>query len=146
MDSKKLKTFELIEIGRVKNEYLEQIPDDYEENLSEIEVYKNYEDALLGIEENSHISVLCWFDRSDRDIQRVYPMADDSNPLTGVFATRAPVRPNPISYTVCELLSRERNILQVKGLDALNETPVIDIKSYKRYEIDELEFPDWAPE
>ena len=73
-------------------------------------------------------------------------MADDSNPLTGVFATRAPVRPNPISCTVCELVDRKENILRVKGLDALNETPVIDIKSYKRYEIDEPEFPDWAPE
>lgn len=135
-----------MEIGRVKNDYLEEIPDDYKENLSKIEVYERYEDALLGIEKNSHISVLCWFDRSAKDIQRVHPMADESNPLTGVFATRAPVRPNPISYTVCELVNREGNTLQVKGLDALNETPVIDIKSYKRYEIEELEFPDWVPE
>ncbi|MBS3781324.1 MAG: tRNA (N6-threonylcarbamoyladenosine(37)-N6)-methyltransferase TrmO [Candidatus Thermoplasmatota archaeon] len=146
MGSGKRRRFELVEIGRVKNDYLEEIPDDYKENLSKIEVYERYEDALLGIEKNSHISVLCWFDRSAKDIQRVHPMADESNPLTGVFATRAPVRPNPISYTVCELVNREGNTLQVKGLDALNETPVIDIKSYKRYEIEELEFPDWVPE
>ncbi|MFW5945774.1 MAG: tRNA (N6-threonylcarbamoyladenosine(37)-N6)-methyltransferase TrmO [Candidatus Natronoplasma sp.] len=146
MGSKELKKFELIEIGRVKNDFLGQIPDNHKDEISKIEIHRRYEDALLGIEENSHISVLCWFDRSDRDIQRVHPMADDSNPLTGVFATRAPVRPNPISYTVCELMDREENILRVKGLDALNETPVIDIKSYKRYEIEGLEFPDWAPE
>ncbi len=136
----------MIEIGRVRNEYSEKIPDDYKEHISEIEVYKEYEEALLGIEENSHISVMCWFDRSDRDIKRVRPMADESNPLTGVFATRAPVRPNPISYTVCKLVDRKGNILSVKGLDAFNGTPVIDIKSYKRYEIEYLEFPDWAPE
>ncbi len=146
MKSKDLGRFELIEIGKVRNEYLEEIPEDYKENISKIEVYKEYEDALLGIEENSHISIMCWFDRSDRDIRRVYPMADDSNPLTGVFATRAPVRPNPISYTVCELVKCKGNILSVKGLDAFNETPVIDIKSYKRYEIEDPKFPDWAPE
>jgi len=146
MVSRALEKFELIEIGRVKNDHLEQIPDDYREEISKVKIHKKYEDALLGIEENSHISVMCWFDRSDRDIQRVHPMADDSNPLTGVFATRAPVRPNPISYTVCELVDREGNNLWVKGLDALNETPVIDIKSYKRYEIEDPKFPNWAPE
>jgi len=146
MGSNELKRFELIEIGRVRNEYSKEIPDDYKEQISEIEVYKEYEDALLGIEKNSHISVMCWFDRSDRDIKRVHPMADDSNPLTGVFATRAPVRPNPISYTVCELVDCEGNSLQVRGLDALNGTPVIDIKSYKRYEIEDPKFPGWAPE
>ncbi len=146
MGSREPKKFELIEIGRVKNDYLEEVPNDYDEEISEIEIHRRYEDALLGIEESSHISVLCWFDRSDRNIRRVYPMADDSNPLTGVFATRAPVRPNPISYTVCELVDHEENTLRVKGLDALNETPVVDIKSYKRYEIDEPDFPDWAPE
>ncbi len=146
MGSNEPKKFELIEIGRVDNDYFEEIPDDYKEDISKIEVFKKYEEALLGIEENSHISVMCWFDRSDRDIQKVHPMADDSNPLTGVFATRAPVRPNPISYTVCELVNREGNTLHVKGLDALDRTPVIDIKSYKRYEIDDPEFPEWAPE
>lgn len=146
MGSRESKIFELIEIGKVKNDYSEEIPDDYEEDLSKIEVHKRYEDALLGIEKNSHISVMCWFDRSDREIQRVHPMGDNSNPLTGVFATRAPVRPNPIGYTVCELVNREGNTLRVKGLDALNETPVIDIKSYKRYEIEEPQFPDWLLE
>ncbi len=146
MGSREPKIFELIEIGKVKNDYSEEIPEDYEEKISKIEVHRRYEESLLGIEENSHISVMCWFNRSDRDIQRVHPMDDGSNPMTGVFATRAPVRPNPIGYTVCELVDREGNILQVKGLDALNETPVIDIKSYKRYEIENPEFPDWAPE
>ncbi|MEF8831900.1 MAG: tRNA (N6-threonylcarbamoyladenosine(37)-N6)-methyltransferase TrmO [Candidatus Thermoplasmatota archaeon] len=146
MGSREPKPFELIEIGRVKNDYSEEIPEDYQENTSKVKIHRKYEDALLGIEENSHISVMCWFDRSDRDIKRVHPMADDSNPLTGVFATRAPVRPNPISYTVCELMDREENTLRVKGLDALNGTPVIDIKSYKRYEIEEPKYPDWAPE
>lgn len=134
------------EIGTVHNDYDDEVPDDYKVRVSKVEVKKEYEDALSGIEESSHIAVLCWFDKSDRSVLRVHPMGDESNPLTGVFATRAPVRPNPVSYTVCELLNREGTELYVKGLDALEGTPVVDIKAYKRYDFEELEYPDWAME
>ncbi|MFW6142235.1 MAG: tRNA (N6-threonylcarbamoyladenosine(37)-N6)-methyltransferase TrmO [Candidatus Saliniplasma sp.] len=139
--------FEVVEVGKVENDFLEEVPDDYHDRISKIIVRKDFTDSLLGIEENSHISVLCWLDKSDRSIQKVHPMADKSNPLTGVFSTRSPVRPNPISYTVCELLERDENVLQVKGLDMLDGTPVIDIKSYTiKYDIESPRFPDWAPE
>ncbi len=134
------------EIGTVKNDHIEEVPERYEEDISEIDVFGKYEDALLGIEKNSHVAVMCWLDRSDRNIKKVHPMGDNSNPLTGVFATRAPVRPNPISYTVCELVNREKNRLRVRGLDVLNDTPVIDIKPHKQYSVEDAKFPDWAPE
>ncbi|MFW6038331.1 MAG: tRNA (N6-threonylcarbamoyladenosine(37)-N6)-methyltransferase TrmO [Candidatus Saliniplasma sp.] len=139
--------FEVVEVGKVENDFLEEVPDDYHDKTSKIIVRDEFTDSLLGIEENSHISVLCWLDRSDRSIQRVHPMADKSNPLTGVFSTRSPVRPNPISYTVCELIERVKNVLHVKGLDMLDATPVIDIKSYTtKYNIESPCFPDWVPE
>ena len=135
----------LYKIGIVKNDFEGGIPEDYKEKISIIEINDEYEEALLEIEKHSHITVLCWFNRSDRSVLRVHPMADESNPLTGVFATRSPVRPNPIAVTVCELVKREGNKLFVKGLDALNETPVIDIKSHKDFNLEDLEYPDWIP-
>lgn len=146
MGTRESRRFELKEIGTVHNDYDGEIPEGYKEQVSIIEVHEDYEEALLGIEENSHIAVLCWFDRSARDVLQVHPMGDESNPLTGVFATRAPVRPNPVSYTVCELLKREGNKLHVRGLDALSETPVIDIKAYKQYDFEDVEYPVWASE
>ncbi len=139
--------FEVIEVGWVENDFLEEVPDDYNDKTSKIIVCYEFAESLLGLEDNSHIAILCWLDRSDRTIQRVHPMADKSNPLTGVFGTRSPVRPNPISYTVCELLERDENVLQVKGLDMLNDTPVIDIKAYTtKYRIESPRFPEWVPE
>ncbi len=146
MEPDEIKDIGLKMIGTVTNNYESKVPENYKEDASEIEIFEQYEDALLGIEENSHIAILCWFDKSDREVLQVHPMGDRSIPLTGVFATRAPVRPNPISYTVCELLERDGNKLIVKGLDALDDTPVIDIKVYKQYDIEDPEYPDWAPE
>ena len=87
-------------------------------------------DALLGLEAGSHILVLCYFDRSSRDVLQVHPMGDMNNPLRGVFATRSPARPNPISVTSARIERIEENVLHVVGLDALDGTPVVDIKSY----------------
>ncbi len=140
-------SYGLVEVGKVISDYEDEIPKDYKERVVKIKIHEDHTDCLLHIEEHSHIVVLMWFHKSDRDIQQVHPMADMDNPLTGVFATRSPVRPNPIAVTVCELEKREGNTLYVKGLDALNGTPVIDIKSYmSKYKIDDPKFPDWVPE
>jgi len=103
-----------------------------EENVMRIEVYTEYTEALDGIEKLTHINVLYWMHRlteNDREKLKVHPRGDMDRPLTGVFATRSPVRPNPIGLTRVELLKREGNVLFVKGLDALDGSPVIDIKS-----------------
>ena len=103
-----------------------------EENVMRIEVYTEYTEALDGIEKLTHINVLYWMHRlteNDRGKLEVHPRGDMDRPLTGVFATRSPVRPNPIGLTRVELLKREGNVLFVKGLDALDGSPVIDIKS-----------------
>ena len=103
-----------------------------EENVMRIEVYAEYAEALDGIEKLTHINVLYWMHRlteKNRGKLKVHPRGDLNRPLTGVFATRSPVRPNPIGLTRVELLKRKGNVLFVKGLDALDGSPVIDIKS-----------------
>lgn len=87
-------------------------------------------DGLLGLEPGSDVLVLCYFDRAGRDVLQVHPRGDKDRPLRGVFATRSPVRPNPIAVTSARILRIDDNVLTVIGLDALDGTPVLDIKSY----------------
>ncbi|OYT47041.1 tRNA (N6-threonylcarbamoyladenosine(37)-N6)-methyltransferase TrmO [Candidatus Bathyarchaeota archaeon ex4484_231] len=97
-----------------------------------IEVYAEYAEALDGIEKLTHINVLYWMHRlteKNRGKLKVHPRGDLNRPLTGVFTTRSPVRPNPIGLTRVKLLKRKGKVLFVKGLDALDGSPVIDIKS-----------------
>jgi tRNA-Thr(GGU) m(6)t(6)A37 methyltransferase TsaA len=94
-----------------------------------LEIYPQYKDALNGIELNTEIMVLTWFHLSRRDVLEVHPRRDPDRPLTGVFATRSPERPNPIGLhqvTVLEI-DRQRGI-RVHPLEAVDGTPVIDIK------------------
>ena len=104
------------------------------ETRSRIEIAGPYSDALLGIEQFSHLILLLWMHRSDtrksRAILRVHPCADPENPLTGVFATRSPCRPNPIGVFVTRLQGREGNVLRIGEIDAFDGTPVLDIKPY----------------
>lgn len=101
-----------------------------------IQLEPRYQDGALGLEEWSHIWVFYWFDRNDTAEQRaklrVHPRGDRSNPLAGVFATRAPVRPNLIGMSLCRLLSLEGSVLEIEGIDAFDGSPVIDIKPYSR--------------
>jgi tRNA-Thr(GGU) m(6)t(6)A37 methyltransferase TsaA len=97
-----------------------------------IVVDRKYQDALMGVENLSSIWVLYWFDRNDtpqkRSILQVHPHADPKNPLRGVFATRAPVRPNLIALSRCRILSVKDNVIEIDGIDAFADTPVLDIK------------------
>lgn len=97
-----------------------------------IEVHEEYRDALLGLEQFSHIIVLCWYHQNDipekRRILRVHPRGDKALPLMGVFGTRSPVRPNLIALSACEILSIEGNVIRIDKIDAFDGTPVIDIK------------------
>ncbi len=95
---------------------------------------KKYEPGLLGLEGFSHVYVFWWFDRNDtsekRSTLQVYPMGNKDNPLTGVFATRSPVRPNLIALTLCKLVSTKENIIEIEKTDAFDGTPVLDIKPF----------------
>lgn len=87
-------------------------------------------DGLLGLEPGSDILVLAYFHQADRDVLQVHPRGNPDNPLRGVFATRSPARPNPIAVTSARIERIDGNVLHVVGLDALDGTPVLDIKSY----------------
>ncbi|MBN2418424.1 MAG: tRNA (N6-threonylcarbamoyladenosine(37)-N6)-methyltransferase TrmO [Deltaproteobacteria bacterium] len=116
--------------------------------VSEIIIGKQYIKLLDGIEEYSHLMVLYWGHRvpeASRLLTRVHPMGRKENPLRGIFSTCSPARPNPILMTVVRLHKREENILKVSGLDAIDRTPVIDIKPYVMdfYPRKEVRIPGW---
>lgn len=120
--------FEFSSIGIVRNGIDE--PLDYrkiKELPSTIEIYPEYSDALLGIEENSYIDIIFFFHKSEPKLQtdtQSYPGIQ-----RGSFASRSPKRPNLIGVTTVKLIERQGNTLHVQGLDAINGTPVIDIKN-----------------
>jgi len=93
-----------------------------------IKIFPEYADGLKDIEGFSHIYVLFHLHRSGKAGLLVKPFLDDEK--RGVFATRAPARPNPIGMSIVELIKREGTSLYVDGLDILDGTPVIDIKPY----------------
>lgn len=115
-----------------------------------IDIDARYTEGLLGLDGFSHITVLYWFDRNDtpqdRNTLRVHPRKNPANPLTGVFATHAPVRPNPIAATVCRLTAIDGNRLHLDTIDALDGSPVVDIKCYipSRRPADEFQTPSWV--
>jgi endonuclease-3 related protein len=118
-------------IGFVKNQVTQPMPGGWEEIVSEIVISRRLSEALDGLEGFSHIVVLFWMHRvSGKPSLKVHPKGKSELPLVGLFATRSPKRPNPLGETLVRLLARRGNILKVKGLDAINGTPVIDIKPY----------------
>jgi formylmethanofuran dehydrogenase subunit E len=96
--------------------------------ISHIEVFKEFEEGLQDIEGFSHIIVIYWFHKSQGHHLLVKTPWDDIP--HGLFTTRSPHRPCPLALTVVELVAREKNILKVKGLDAIDGSPLLDIKPY----------------
>ena len=116
--------------------------------VSEVVLKKDLAKALDGIEDWSHVYVIFWMHKiSDKEKMLVH-LGGGRN--VGIFATRAPIRPNPIGLTLVELVKREKNVLWVRGLDALNDTPVLDIKPYPDWEsghlivVDNFRIPKWV--
>ncbi len=114
-----------------------------------IDVYPAYRDGLLGIEQFSHIHVLYWLHENDHDegraVLQVHPCGNEANPLTGVFATHSPRRPNPIGLSRCRVTAVEKSRIMVDEIDAFDGSPVIDIKSFFPDEGsgDPYRYPSW---
>jgi tRNA-Thr(GGU) m(6)t(6)A37 methyltransferase TsaA len=105
----------------------------HEFNTSEIIIYDEYLECLDGIEDFSHLMIIYWTHKTPdhaRNIKKVHPAGLNSMPIKGIFATRSPVRPNPLALSAARLLERIDNALIVEGLDAINGSPVIDIKPH----------------
>ena len=111
---------------------------------------KKYQPGLLGLEGFSHIQVIWWFDKNDtpqkRAILQVHPRGDTKNPLTGVFATRAPVRPNLIALSLCKIVTVKDNVVEVEKIDAFEGTPILDVKPYAPGQDSAagVKVPEWA--
>ena len=95
-----------------------------------LEVLEKYAAAVDGIGEWDIIQVICWLHLANRDVLTVHPKANLSFPLTGVFGTRSPARPNPLAVYTAELTGVEGLKLTVRGIDAVDGTPVVDIKPH----------------
>jgi tRNA (adenine37-N6)-methyltransferase len=113
-------------IGYVRNDI--ERSTDFSDVVSEIVMQEDLVEGLYRIEESKEIEVVFWFDRSLPARMKLHPNGNPNAPLVGVFASRSPNRPNPIGVTRVQLIAIMGNILTVKGLDAFNGTPVLDIK------------------
>ncbi|MEU6091781.1 tRNA (N6-threonylcarbamoyladenosine(37)-N6)-methyltransferase TrmO [Streptomyces sp. NPDC047085] len=89
---------------------------------------ERYAPALNGLMPGADVLLLTWLDRADRDTLTVHPRGDAGRPLTGVFATRAPDRPNPIGLHAVRILAVAGTRIHVRNLEALDKTPILDIK------------------
>jgi len=85
-------------------------------------------DGLDGIAAGDEVILLTWLDRADRDVLRVHPRDDVSNPMRGVFSTRSADRPNPIGLHPVQIVEIEGNRVRVRNLEALDGTPIVDVK------------------
>jgi tRNA-Thr(GGU) m(6)t(6)A37 methyltransferase TsaA len=121
-------------IGVVCNSVKEPRREGWESLESTIVVQDRWAGALDGLEAFSHIFVIFWLhlvaEEPRETTTHVHPRGDPEIPLQGVFATHSPVRPNPIGLSVVPLIERRGNVLRVRGLDAMDGTPVLDLKPY----------------
>jgi tRNA (adenine37-N6)-methyltransferase len=109
-----------------------------------LEILPEFEPGLMDIEGFSHLFVIWMFDRSEGYKLLASPPSD--NRQHGVFATRSPMRPNPIGLTVVELIRRDGPRLHVRGIDRLERTPILDIKPYLSSIAPELLRRGWLAE
>ncbi|NPE07659.1 MAG: tRNA (N6-threonylcarbamoyladenosine(37)-N6)-methyltransferase TrmO [Asgard group archaeon] len=138
-------------IGFVRNEVLS--PHNYEwgEEISEIFVNEEYAKGLIGLEEFTHAIIVFYMHKAsyieERHLVR-HPQEREELPKIGIFAQRARHRPNPIGITAVQIVSVKENILTVKGLDAINETPILDIKPYfPDFDMrEDAQTPEWVQE
>ena len=97
-----------------------------------LEIDPSFAEALVGIDVGDELLVITWFHRADRAVLRTHPRSDPRNPLTGVFATRSPDRPNPLGLHAVTVRAIEGHRLRVGPLEAIDGTPVVDIKPVLR--------------
>lgn len=135
-------------IGIVRNNIVQPRMDGWEQVTSDLILREELSPMLEGIDGYSHIVVVFAFHRvpeAERR-ERVRPRGDERIPEQGVLATRSQLRPNPVGVAVVPLLKRRKNILRVRGLDAIDGTPIVDVKPYfPNYDaVPDARIPDWA--
>jgi tRNA-Thr(GGU) m(6)t(6)A37 methyltransferase TsaA len=144
------KTFHIHLIGYIRRS----------EDSVHLEILESFRPALKQLDHFSHVMVFWWADKHDNEKSRSIMQTDPpyaKGKVTGVFATRAEYRPNPIAMTTCKLLAvdEERGVVQVASIDAYDGTPIVDLKAYfpvcdrvREARIPEWlsDWPEWMPE
>jgi len=120
----KFEKFKVVPVGFVRRE----------DGRTWLEIREEFRGALDGLKEGDWVKLVLWFDGSDtpgrRSVLRVHPYNNPQNPLTGVFATRSPVRPNPIALYTVRIERMEGSRLQIEWIDARDGTPIVDMKIF----------------
>lgn len=115
--------------------------------ISKLVLLPEYEEMLDGLEEFSHILVTYWPHRlkAEKIPKKIHPMGIKHLPLKGIFATCSPMRPNSLLISVVELVEIEGAVVKVKGLEAFDGSPILDIKPYTPYyhHVEEFSIPKW---
>jgi tRNA-Thr(GGU) m(6)t(6)A37 methyltransferase TsaA len=115
--------------------------------ISHVVIHSELAEALEGVDGFSHLFVLFWLHKipnEQRKTLKVHPRGRKDLPLLGIFATRSMLRPNPIGLTLVELVKVEGNVLTIRGLDALDGTPVLDIKPFDPWDTaKDAKVPRW---
>lgn len=135
-------------IGYVKSPVTAQTDRNWGGVISDVIIHDDLADGLRGLEDFSHMIVVYHLNEAkfipDRHLVR-RPQGRDDMPLLGIFAQRAKDRPNPIGVTAVELVSVTGNTVRVRGLDAIDGTPVLDIKPYyPQYDRRDAAAPGWV--
>ena len=139
-------------IGVVRNKIKEPMPDGWANVESRILIRPELEPMLLNLAQYSHVIVLFWPHQVPDDVRgskpRLHPRDDAKYPLMGVLSTRSQIRPNPVLTSPVPLLDVKGNVLHVRGLDAIDGTPVLDVKPYLPHydSITDARVPDWVAE
>ncbi|WP_373499791.1 tRNA (N6-threonylcarbamoyladenosine(37)-N6)-methyltransferase TrmO [Desulfococcus sp.] len=139
------------ESGLTLNERMDRIKEYHrrvKETVCRLEIFPRWVELLDGIEGFSHILVLYWphlIDPARRSLKKVHPMGRSDLPLQGIFATCSPARPNPVLVSAVPLVGRKGTLLEVGGLEAVDGSPIIDIKPYSKayLQVENLRVPAW---
>ena len=140
----------LTPIGYVKNRVKQPTPDGWANVESDIVLRPELAPMILNLGDYSHVIVVFWPHEVPDDVRgskpQLHPRDDEEYPLMGVLATRSQIRPNPILVSAVPLLSVKGSVLRVGGLDAINGTPVLDVKPYLPFAdaFPDARIPEWV--
>lgn len=125
-------SFTIEPIGVIRSELVDlaAAPKQGDEGCYEawLELKPEVAQGLVGIKVGDELIVLTWLHRGDRSVLQVHPRGNPNSPLTGVFATRSPARPNPIGLHEVKVITVEAERLKVEPIEAIDGTPIVDIK------------------
>ena len=138
-DAEKDAEYYLVSIGEVKRN----------DRRTFIVLKEKYAPGLISLDEFSHVMVFYWFHKNDSPKNRSllqFNRARKKDPLTGIFATRSAVRPNLIAFSTCKIISIKKNIIEIEGIDAFNDSPILDLKPYipRNDSYPEARIPEWV--